>query len=449
MIRFAKPLGAVFILAILLGSHDTQAAPTCFDKTKAAAITRDFSFEGDSDYDSRKCNPGSLTEKILPAIQFLKGIKNTQSPQGPFALNLIEGHPYKYLMARVHTIVFMNGNEGHCKGLMTAYVNRKSSGRMYICSSEYFAQPLLKQASILIHEARHFDGFGHVSCVRGSFADQPEAKACDSNYTDGGSYAIENSLHLQISQDETSSPALRRAAKMQASTSLVARFNTLPADLKDGAFVTNKNKLVSFFDGKTSKAALQLKQEQSLMYFPDGNPRLQTKGISHYTDFTFGLAQGSIKESKTYTGNLMGLAANRECFFVLYPSSLKVFSRSDTTKIIEIKFSQIRPIAIFGRKTPTLSQIFIADRDGRYIILPERFEQFKELRESQLKMGKNEMGIVKSQIWQGYEKEIALINDGRVMMLNYATDKWSQALSGNDFIDVIAPVVWSKSLQNL
>jgi hypothetical protein len=87
---------------------------------------------------------------------------------------------------------------------------------MYVCPmllSENFTA--LDRASVFMHEARHIDGFPHMTCSSG--ARQGINGACDTRISDGGSYAVTVETYAQLAAYAGDlHPALRAYARSSA-----------------------------------------------------------------------------------------------------------------------------------------------------------------------------------------------------------------------------------------
>lgn len=451
MSRFNVILQVLIVLGTLNCGLQARAEEECLSRSLVREVQRDIKFKGNAKLD--RCNPKNVVFQVVKAIQFIKGFKGAGSTTGPFALNVLKDSPFEYFKKRVDKIVFVD-REGSCASGAAAYVwgdLEQERGRLYICSEVYSGQSFVYRASALLHEARHFDGFHHVRCVRGLFRFSTEV-ACDRSYQEAGSYAVDVAFFLRVAQEPTMSPVLRRSARMEAARGLIVRFNSLPADLKDGAFLTDERKLVSFFDGKSSQAVLQLNKNQSLRYmdWQAEFPRIVEPGIE--SELNPGLTDPSRAE-ESFRKSMIGSARSEENTYFLYDKRLIVSTPSLSLwgyLELEVKFSQIKPLSIFERLgddgTP---QVIMTDRDGRFTVLPKRGDQLWGLRESDLRMEANTAGILKAQTWQTRDKDITLKLDGRLFFFDRRNKSYTPLMPENRYLDVVAPVVWSKSLQDL
>jgi hypothetical protein len=87
---------------------------------------------------------------------------------------------------------------------------------MYACPAALTTSfSSLDRASVMMHEARHIDGFPHVTCTKG--ARKGIQGACDTKISDGGSYAVTVETYAQLAKfAEGIHPAMKSYAKSSA-----------------------------------------------------------------------------------------------------------------------------------------------------------------------------------------------------------------------------------------
>lgn len=442
---FKKILPALILIGTPLLSLSARAASTCLDKAKVQAITKDFSFFGNAQFDL--CDEENPLTKIIQALLFIKDVKFRPSGGGAFNQNVLTEHPYSYFKKRIENIVLDENCESSS---VVAYVLRGDNDKtVYICPT-FYETSVLERADTLVHEARHQDGFDHVNCTRGSFKHNANNKACDLSYAEKGSYAIGVDFKIKIAHDPEIHPAIRNNARVSASDDLVSRFNILPGDLKDGAFLTDPDRRVSFFDGVSFQKIAQISENQVLIandygyFFKDKNSFKEiylTKWLS-----PSGRSSDNTKKS---TVLFIDVAAGTNYYCYLY-SRVIVCGKYDGGSPVKIKFSQIRPVSIFSQTRITGELVLtVTDEDGHIADLPKEFAELEELRESQISLKPNTNKLLKSQDWTGRFKKIALTQDGKLFFWDLNKNDFTPLLPTKTFTNVIAPVVWSSSLQAL
>jgi hypothetical protein len=141
------------------------------------------------------CYDGSQESHLIAGIMFMR---ETQfNPMERSKDELFSGRFasswYNYFIGRINEFEI---DEGCPKGV-AAYVYGFGGNTMYVCTmmlTDNFTA--LDRASIFMHEARHIDGFPHVTCHSGPRAGLQGA--CDSRIADGGSYAVTVETYAQL-----------------------------------------------------------------------------------------------------------------------------------------------------------------------------------------------------------------------------------------------------------
>ncbi len=119
---------------------------------------------------------------------------------------------YNYFIGRINDMEI----DENCPKGVAAYVYAFGGKTMYVCtmmlSSNFTA---LDRASVFMHEARHIDGYPHITCRSGARAGLQGA--CDNRMADGGSYAVSVETYAQLAKYATGiHPALKAYARSSA-----------------------------------------------------------------------------------------------------------------------------------------------------------------------------------------------------------------------------------------
>lgn len=438
-------LQILLLFVTLSFSLSVKSAENCLDKPKLKETFKEFLFYGSSGA-YNFCNEADLGTKVIRTLQFIKEVHFEQSGKGIFNQNILPERVYSYFKKRVQKIVL----EDACPSpLWFAYVRPQAYDKTIHICPHFFNASVFERAGFLMHEARHFDGYDHVNCIRGQYKRIANNIACDSSYAEKGSYAVSVEFNIKISQDVEMSPVLRNEARVKASLDLVGRFNILPGDLKDGAFLTDEKNMLSFFDGVSSKNISQLLPNQVFVSNDYLSPYIIDKNFSKFIELTWGLSpSGTRTDDDKSSSQFIDIAAGENYVCYLFDRDVRCYSLLNGSGA-RVAFSQIKPISIYSH-TGTGGQrllVVITDRDGHEIILPSRFEDLKNLRESQMSLKPNTANILKVQDWQGDSKKIVVTQDGRLFFLE--REKWTPLFPKKNFSNVVAPVVWSQSLHAL
>jgi hypothetical protein len=160
------------------------------------------------------CNDNSQTWHLLSSIMFMRQTQFAQTMpvskdelfSGKFAKSW-----YEYFIGRINDLQVVND----CPKGVIAYVYMFGN-TMYTCPAALTTSfSSLDRASVMMHEARHIDGFPHITCTKG--ARKGLQGACDKKIADGGSYAVTVETYSQLAKyAEGIHPAMKAYAKSSA-----------------------------------------------------------------------------------------------------------------------------------------------------------------------------------------------------------------------------------------
>lgn len=170
------------------------------------------------------CFDDSSTSHLLAGILFMRKTR--------FAANMIPSRDelfsgefkndwYSYFIGRITDFQV----EPSCDKGVIAYVFFFGTS-MYVCPLALTRNfTALDLASVFMHEARHIDGYPHITCDHGARAGM--RGACDTRISDKGSYAVTVETYAQIARYATDlHPALRAYARATALTYADEAFQT-------------------------------------------------------------------------------------------------------------------------------------------------------------------------------------------------------------------------------
>jgi len=197
------------------------------------------------------CDEDNVVNKTISALIYMHEMDLKSDSNNLFAKEGALG----YFKKRVKKIYFEESNEETCKGGTLAYVFQFELDVMHICSrkSEDFESDI-KTSSILIHEARHLDGYDHTLCKhRNSIKVDYKKKSsessgtCDTDFPSQGSYGFQVTYLLDL-YSKSENKVEKQIARSDAITELLSHFNTLPLDIKSGKLEVDKNGTATFVD---------------------------------------------------------------------------------------------------------------------------------------------------------------------------------------------------------
>ena len=161
------------------------------------------------------CNDNSQNWHLVSSIMFMRKTQfsATMPPSkdelfsGKFANSW-----YDYFIGRIDSLEVV----ADCPKGVIAYVYMFGDKTMYTCPAALTTSfSSLDRASVMMHEARHIDGFPHMTCTKG--ARKGIQGACDTRISEGGSYAVTVETYAQLAKyAEGIHPALKAYAKASA-----------------------------------------------------------------------------------------------------------------------------------------------------------------------------------------------------------------------------------------
>lgn len=200
------------LLSLTLTVRAASAA-TCVPQAEMQVIAQhfnQFSALASSDY----CYDGTPTSGLIQAIEFMRKTPFAKSEakstdelfSGSFASDW-----YSYFTGRITDFQV----QSDCPKGVGAFVYSFGTS-MYVCPmllTDNFTA--LDRTSVMMHEARHIDGYPHIMCSRGPRAGLQGA--CDQRMSDLGSYTVTVETYAQLGAYATDlHPALKAYARASA-----------------------------------------------------------------------------------------------------------------------------------------------------------------------------------------------------------------------------------------
>ena len=207
-----------FLIHTLVFANDGQPITTdtnCVTKAEMQIIAKDFpQFAPQSAKDY--CYDGSQTAALVQTLMYMR--HTAFSPvMNPSKDELFTGRFSQSWYAYFENLVSEIEVVSSCPKGVVAYVYGMFGGEtMYACPLALTTTfSALDRASVFMHEARHLDGFPHITCSRGPR--QGMQGACDERISDGGSYAVTVETYAQLAKFASEvHPALKAYARASA-----------------------------------------------------------------------------------------------------------------------------------------------------------------------------------------------------------------------------------------
>lgn len=134
------------------------------------------------------CAPQSKLRRILEAIRIIEFASFNDYPSG------FVNRSYSDFFLERSTEILGKGCESQW-GSFAIACHQTNKGPTMV-GQNIFHYPPLFIAGALLHEARHADGFDHVNCTNPKMGSA--SQGCDSQFSDGGSYAVQAEFFARI-----------------------------------------------------------------------------------------------------------------------------------------------------------------------------------------------------------------------------------------------------------
>lgn len=258
----------------------------CISAADMTQIAKDFkqfeSFSG-----KEYCNDGSEEAYLLAGIHYIRKVQFTQPMtnssddlfNGTFA-----GDWYKYTTNLVKTFAI----EKSCpQGVIAFVYGFFHQNTMHVCPLALTpAFTPLDLASVFMHEARHIEGYPHVTCSQGPRAGLNGA--CDKKISDAGSYAVTVETYAQLgAYGKDIHPAYRALAQASSFIYAAEAFQTPVTINKEEAFLAltadremyqiDANLKTANLIGKTENYGHFAKSKMGLLFLPEDKNQAMVK----------------------------------------------------------------------------------------------------------------------------------------------------------------------------
>jgi len=232
-----------FVIVLMLFLSGLVHAKECVTQSEMQEIAKDF--KQFQNLESQEfCYDGSESSNLISSIMFMR--KTAFQPNMPKSEDeLFSGRFasswYGYFTERISVITIPD----NCPKGVAAYVYGFGS-TMYVCPMMLTSNfTSLDRASVFMHEARHMDGFRHITCRTGPRAGM--SGACDNKISDEGSYAVTVETYAQIAKYAVDlHPALKAYSMSSAATYADETFEN-PARVSKNPILVMMNQAGQFF----------------------------------------------------------------------------------------------------------------------------------------------------------------------------------------------------------
>lgn len=408
----------------------------------------------DLDLQFNPCQPNNFPQKVQQALSFLQTFPPSAIRHDDFDRNFLGDSLYVFFESRIRTILLDTEDHSRtCRGSTVAYYGSSEKSKMHICPS-LNAFSSLYVSSVLLHEARHFEGFPHEFCDRGYYFAEA---ACDPSVETGGSYAVEVEFFVRVSRATGFSESVRQEARAAALADLADHFLKAPLGGKSGPVLLGEDGMLSFFDGeKLEELARDIPRETivSIRDLPvlyskqDGSMiDMPIHGRSSDTPGKFAQMLRALPEEDRK--NVVDIYyGDRPC--ILYPDRLFCYSSSEAGKTVNlpegvhaVQFYTLDPVTHLDER------VFVLGDDGNgyqipYSVdlalwTPARFVKYPWL-----------AGLRGLNVSSSFGR-LGLSMDGKIVTRDNGEKEWKPipAFEGKRYSKILGPIFWSPRYKEL
>ena len=218
------------LLAMMLTmTFTTKAAGDCIAQKDLADIADHYSQFTKYLSDKSEVCEGDMDEEFFKIARSIIVLKNI-SPNLP-SLDRDDAMTFQAIEEKDWWSYFTNRSDSFsidrkCQEGVVAYVNPFFGRGVINLCLRFFDMSVPSQASVMMHEVRHFDGFRHVTCTQGN--EQGSRGACDKEITDKGSYGISVQVMVGLARGKSFSKSETNQLESEAIYMAFNKFNKVP-----------------------------------------------------------------------------------------------------------------------------------------------------------------------------------------------------------------------------
>ncbi|RYZ95373.1 MAG: hypothetical protein EOP11_25010, partial [Proteobacteria bacterium] len=228
------------LLTILLAAasfaEEISETPGCVPAIEATAYQKQFQLKFANFGPWDLCSEASDTKKVLSALHTIRAAEFSDEAS-PLITRVSDETDFDYLAHRARRI-----QKNGCAGDETVVACVRPGEHTLRLQAPFFAIPAVNRVATLLHEARHVDGFPHVTCEAGPLSGSDGG--CDPNLKYHGAYAVELSYYARVALNgKNFHPAYKALARSSAVALMEQNFVRNPAPSRE------RLALLDFADG--------------------------------------------------------------------------------------------------------------------------------------------------------------------------------------------------------
>lgn len=202
---------------------------SCFNQSQADQYVNDFNINVKSFGGAELCNGRSDFKKLINDLSVIEAGRFQKSPQQGLIGNFVDSDKY-YSWVSQQT-------RGMTRGMDNPVATAYNAGGYFTMQNAWANLSTLGRVGVLIHEARHSQGYYHERCKFGPYSDT-RTSGCDKDFSSGGAHAIEMEYYARVStQGQNFHPVYKAMARLMAMARSNFIFNKSPLIKREGLVV--------------------------------------------------------------------------------------------------------------------------------------------------------------------------------------------------------------------
>lgn len=429
-------------------SFSGAAAAECLKADEIAKISADFSFVvKNKKIKVEACTDNPRLSQIYTSLINLRNYPAQARVHDKFDANIITPDPYGFLAQRVHTIILVEPDQKEdCEVGTDAFVNpdRRSQKEIYLCP-EISVYDWFTTGAVLIHEARHMNGYPHIACPNDA-----ETLSCDIDYKLGGSYGTETEYFFKAARNPGLHPALRSQAYATAATNLFSHFVRKPFGTVGGSLVkTSTGQLLFHHDSQMEDLQTSIAPED-LVISKNGSALVYQTAEKTVAEIDLlGANKGREATASPELQRLLEKDSDSILDAVLIEDDVCLL----TARFVRCSFNEKRmeyPITGFKPLQLLLVRQSSIINSGSITVSAEDGYLYQISRKGQWIRSAKKMDI-KSTQGVGAKKDLVLLLNGKTAIFDGQKKSWSYPaeFQGISVDKIVTPYSWSKELSEL
>lgn len=232
------------LLPSVPGEHlpSVSADFNCIARYKAQTYVQEYNIDLKSFGGLELCDNSIDTKNLFNSLLIIEKGYFSGNKKNIFIQNFIPVSEYDY-WAKKMTKSIRRGND-------IPYATAYNRNGHFTMQDGWSKLSTLGQVGVLIHEARHTEGYGHRPCDHGPYS-QSSVAGCDASVKEGGSHGVEMEYYSRVVlQGQNFHPSYTSMARLMNLARANIVFNTYPMKQQEALFVLTKTTALLLKAGK-------------------------------------------------------------------------------------------------------------------------------------------------------------------------------------------------------